>query len=141
MAENTFFNEKKNPKEDFIPATIAEQREEACKRLYIMTGKMPEDIKIKPRNSNEEKALEAFRKETEKLGLKAYPYAILPLNTIVYVSENKEQWEYERSLLTQKGENRDGLALGYVYNAKCPELSEFGEIGYSLVQGTLLRTV
>ena len=55
--------------------------------------------------------------------------------SMLYVSDNREEWEAERSDLTS------GYPMAYVYNATCPEFSELGTIGVRKnLGGTLTRT-
>lgn len=56
------------------------------------------------------------------------------LYAVLYVSTNTEEWSYERV-------SREGYVDScYVYNASCPELSEYGSIKMASANGGLIRT-
>lgn len=54
--------------------------------------------------------------------------------SMLYVSDNKEEWEQDRRDLAE------GYPIAYVYNANCPGFSELGTIGVKRnIGGTLSR--
>ena len=56
------------------------------------------------------------------------------LLTMLYVSADKENWDYERSQL-----KNDGIVDSYVCNLSCDDDSEFGMVQITGVNGGLVR--
>ena len=87
-------------------------------------------------NNNEMAVVKDFEEKNN-----AVVYHILHSNTefgellaILYVSQYKEEWQMDRKDL------QEGIAFSYVYNLDCPDLSEFGSIGFARRFGGLIRT-
>lgn len=54
--------------------------------------------------------------------------------TMLYISSDKEMWDYERKQL-----ENDGYVDSYVCNLSCNNYSEFGMIGINGINGGLVR--
>ncbi|MBR1724921.1 MAG: hypothetical protein IJ723_07905, partial [Ruminococcus sp.] len=129
--------------EMFVPATKEEQIAEACKRLCFMTGQRVApgtDPLERLRIRCPELILMFFKDEiTQEYNL--YPFAVANPDTVIYVSGNKADWEYERCDIGLKSKTYDGIVPAWVYSGRGYNLvSEFGEIGYKRRGYGLIRT-
>ena len=122
--------------------SIEEKKAEAVKRMKAI-GIFPETIKQFEKQglvSISEPPVGAFfwTDEQETADVKAFEeeynclvYCIIrsytafgKLDSYLYVSDNKEEWEWDWYDL------KDNLAVAYVKNHDVPEFSEFGTIGF-----------
>ncbi len=136
-----------NEKYDYdnpVYATEQEQIEEAEKRIYYITGRTDvdaADFKNRIKDSRSLKALESFYNAQKGRPISGYPFWIVDdmhsNKSILYVGANKSNWVAERCGIDC--ESRKGYIAAYVYNTSCPELSEYGEIGYKYRYRTMLR--
>ena len=55
------------------------------------------------------------------------------MDSLLYVSDEKEEWKYDRNDMKQ------GYIMSYVYNETYPDLSEFGTVGVVPINGGLSR--
>ncbi len=55
------------------------------------------------------------------------------MDSLLYVSDEKEEWEYDKEDMKQ------GYIMSYVYNETYPDLSEFGTVGVAPMNGGLSR--
>lgn len=81
-------------------------------------------------NEEEQKQVEDFEKQYNSL-----VYMVIrsftefgTLDSYLYVSQYKEEWEQDRQDL------KDKSPLCYVYNKDCEEFSEFGSIGFEVMK-------
>ncbi|MGN0634072.1 MAG: hypothetical protein ACI4JW_09425 [Oscillospiraceae bacterium] len=128
---------------DFIAADLEEQKKEADKRLYLMTGeKIDHSVYLKQRFSGDyaKELFGIFLNNKISGDFSLLPFAIAFPDTVLYVSGNKAEWDYERDMMDCATEKYDGIVPAFVYNRSDPELSEFGEIGYKCIKGRLFRT-
>lgn len=127
-----------------VYATEQEQIEEAEKRIYYITGRTDIDVadfKNRITDSRSREALQSFYNAQNGRPICGYPFWIVDdmhsNKSILYVGANKSNWVAERCGIDC--ESRKGYIAAYVYNTSCPELSEYGEIGYQYRYRTMLR--
>lgn len=128
-----------------VYATEQEQIEEAEKRIYYITGRTDIDVadfKNRIKDSCSLKALQSFYNAQKSEPVCDYPFWIVndfqSNKSILYVSANKSKWYAERCGIDFK--SRKGYIAAYVYNSSCPELSEYGKIGYQYRYRSIMRT-
>lgn len=137
-------DEEKYDFDNPVYATEEEQIEEAEKRIFFMTGRTDIDVadfKNRIKDSRSLKALESFYNTQKNKKACGYPFWIVDdlqsNKSILYVGANKSGWIAERCGIDY--EAKRGYIAAYVYNVSCPELSEYGEIGYRYYRRSLLR--
>jgi hypothetical protein len=140
-AEQKFFDY-----ETPVYATKEEQLEEAEKRIYALTGKRGSDIEnLIENNGNNLAVMNAILKfinAQQSSSHKGLPFCIInsmPTSiSILYVGADKSFWESERCGINSK--KKSGYVSAFVYNPSCPMYSEYGDIWYKSIGGTLYRT-
>ena len=128
---------------EFLPATLEEQNEEARKRLFVITGKKFKrniDLLNKYKGTIFEQVIQSFYEYNKSMEFNYFPYALLSDSTVLYVGGNKATWEYERKYIISKSEIYDGIMPAFVYNFEHPNFSEFGDVGYKYYHFKLYRT-
>ncbi len=130
--------------------TFEEQKKECLIRLKLsgLCREVITDFQNGQLYKTEQLGILYYANDKEKAVVKdfeeknnAMVYHILHSNTefgellaLLYVSKHKEEWQMDREDL------KDNIALSYVYNVDCPDLSEFGSIGFAQRLGGLVRT-
>ena len=123
-------------------ATYDEQLAEARRRLCAITDSDPSgEIDLRRRNIGGD-AVRAFCNDGIAIDRGLFPFALVSGISLLYVSGDKSQWEYERSLLCEKfrGEydSYDGLAPAFVYDAYY-DIGVYGDIAFKKAGRSLAR--